>query len=123
MEFQTDMPMWAIIYSIFIFVNGVATVIVSKNKSLIYAISQLLATAFMISFLFVYYQQVEKPESFVIVLMVGFILYQEVVVNREIYEDLVFSQLEGEAKGFKIGLFIFMALFLMPIFYIIASLI
>lgn len=84
-------------------------------------LSQLLSTAFMISFFFVYYDIVEKPDRVIIVLMVLFILFQEIWVNREIYQEMVFKQIPHEHKNsaiFTIG--ILMIVFLLPLFYVLA---
>jgi hypothetical protein len=114
------MPLWAIFYCSFIFANGVLTVIISQNRSNIYMISQLLSTALAISFFFIYYGVVDKPDNTVLTLMILFILFQEIWVNKELYNKLIYEQIpENERDVTLISIGVILLIFLLPFIYII----
>ena len=120
MSLSFHMPFWAIFYCGFIFANGILTVIISQNKNPFYIISQLLSTAFAISFFFIYYEVVDKPENTILVLMILFILFQEIWVNRELYNRLVFEQIPASERDITlIFIAIMLLIFLLPFFYIV----
>jgi len=122
MDIQLHMPFWAIFYCGFIFANGVLTVIISQNKNPFYIISELLSTAFAISFFFIYYGIVDKPENTILVLMILFILFQEIWINRELYNKLVFQQIPASERGSVLGIIaVILLIFLLPLFYILTK--
>lgn len=124
MNFELHLPLWAIFYCGLIFANGIVTILISGNKNIIYIISQLLSTAFMISFFFIYYGAVIGPnEKTIYLLMIIFILFQEIWVNKALYEQLIIDQVPPNERStvlFSIGFI--MIIFLIPLFYIIISL-
>ncbi len=124
MNLELHLPLWAILYCGMIFANGVVTVIISPNKTAIYILSQLLSMAFMISFFFIYYGAVGGASDKVLyILMVIFILYQEIWVNKELYKQLIIEQVPlHERSAVVSALGIVMAIFLLPLVYIIINL-
>jgi len=124
MSFELHLPLWAILYCGLIFANGIVTVIISNNKDITYILSQLLSSAFMISFFFIYYGAVGGASDKVLyILMVVFILYQEIWVNKELYKQLIIEQVPlHERNGVISALGIVMAIFLIPLVYIIINL-
>ncbi len=123
MNFEFHMPLWAILYCGLIFANGVLTIIISQNRSPLYILGQLLSTAFIISFFFIYYGIVSKPdEVMILILMLLFIFFQEIWINKELYNRLIFEQISDEQKStvmFVLG--VIMLVFLMPFFYVVVS--
>jgi len=122
MDIQLHMPFWAILYCGFIFANGVLTIIIAQNDNLFYKICQLLSAAFAISFFFVYYEIVEKPDNTILTLMLFFILFQEVLVNRKLYDRLIFSQIAENEKNIVIAsMGITLFIFLLPFIYVVVK--
>jgi len=124
MSFELHLPLWAILYCGLIFANGIVTVIISNNKNITYILSQLLSSAFMISFFFIYYGAVKGAnEKTVYVLMITFILFQETWVNQSLYKRIIVEQIPQNERSVVISaLGITMAIFLSPLIYIIFSL-
>ncbi|HIP02812.1 MAG TPA: hypothetical protein EYH01_02875 [Campylobacterales bacterium] len=124
MSFELHLPLWAILYCGLIFANGIVTVIISNNKNITYILSQLLSSAFMISFFFIYYGAVKGAnEKTVYVLMITFILFQEIWVNQSLYKRIIVEQIPQNERSVVISaLGITMAIFLSPLIYIIFSL-
>ena len=124
MNLEFHLPLWAILYCSLIFANGIMTIIISNNKNIIYILSQLLSTAFMISFFFIYYGAITGADKkSVYIIMICFILFQEIWINRALYKKLVIEQTPASERAIVItSMGIIMALFLSPLFYIIFSL-
>ena len=124
MSFELHLPLWAILYCGLIFANGIVTVIISNNKNITYMLSQLLSSAFMISFFFIYYGAVRGASDNVLyILMVIFILYQEIWVNKELYKQLFIEQVPMNERNAVISfLGIIMTIFLTPMIFIIINL-
>ena len=95
-----------------------------SQENIIYILSQLLSTAFMISFFFIYYGVVAgASEKNIYLLMIGFILYQEIWVNKELYKKLIVQQTIPHERGVITSILaVTMLIFLLPMFYIIISL-
>jgi hypothetical protein len=124
MNFDLHLPLWAIFYCGLIFANGIITIYISNNKNITYILSQLLSSAFMISFFFIYYGAVEgTSEKSVYILMICFILFQEIWINKELYKQLIVDQIPAPERSAVISaLGIVMTVFLIPIIFIIISL-
>jgi hypothetical protein len=124
MNFELHLPLWAILYCGLIFANGIVTVIISHNKNITYMLSQLLSSAFMISFFFIYYGAVGgASDKIVYIFMIIFILFQEIWVNKALYKQLILEQVPlHERSAVLSALGIVMAIFLMPLVYIIINL-
>lgn len=76
MNFEFQLPIWAIFYSGLIFANGVITIIISQNRTKLYVLGELLSTAFMVSFFFIYYGAASRPsDDMVLFVMLGFIMF------------------------------------------------
>ena|GEM_PF-6329401 len=81
------MPFWAVIYVFSLILSAVFTIYISRNKSLLYMISQILSGIFAAAFFFIYYNVVPYPPSIATpMLMLIFIIFQEVWVNKELYD-------------------------------------
>lgn len=78
----------------------------------------------MISFFFIYYGAVKGAnEKTVYVLMITFILFQEIWVNQSLYKRIIVEQIPQNERSVVISaLGITMAIFLSPLIYIIFSL-
>ncbi len=123
MNFELHLPLWSILYCGLIFANGILTVNISNNKNIIYILSQLTSTAFMISFFFVYYGAVKGVEDkSIYVAMILFILFQEIWVNRELYQKLIIEQIPHERSMAITVISVIMVIFLLPMIFIIISL-
>ncbi len=77
----------------------------------------------MISFFFIYYGAVEgASEKSVYILMIAFILFQEIWVNKALYKQLIIEQVPPHERNAVISaLAIVIAIFLVPMIYIIIS--
>lgn len=78
----------------------------------------------MISFFFIYYGAVKGAnEKTVYVLMITFILFQEIWVNQSLYKRIIVEQIPQNERSVVISaLGITMSIFLSPLIYIIFSL-
>ncbi len=121
MNFEFQLPIWAIFYSGLIFANGVITIIISQNKTKLYILGELLSTSFVISFFFIYYGAIARPsDDMVLFLMLGFIFFQEIIVNHQLYKKVMFEQIPKEDRAvFMPVLGVIMFVFLMPFFYVV----
>ncbi len=121
MNFEFQLPLWAILYCGLIFANAIITIIMSQNRTKLYVLAQLLSTAFIISFFFIHYGAVAKPsDDMVLFAMLGFIFFQEVFINHELYKRVMFEQIPKEDRAVMIPIFgIIMSVFLLPFFYIV----
>ena len=120
MNLELHLPIWAILYCGLIFANGILTIKISNNKTIIYTISQLTSTAFMISFFFLYYGAVKGVnDKTIYLIMVLFILFQEVLVNRELYKTVIIEQIPPQERDIAlIVLAIITIIFLLPLIYV-----
>lgn len=121
MNFEFQLPLWAIFYCGLIFSNGVITIIMSQNRSGLYILAQLLSTAFMISFFFIHYEAVARPsDDMVLFAMLGFIFFQEVFINYKLYKRVMFEQILKEDRAIMIPILgVIMSVFLLPFFYVV----
>lgn len=85
---------------------------ISGRRDMFYITLEYLSAAFAIMFFAIYYGSVPYPESIMIPIgMLGFILFQEIWVNRKLYS---FLQNENEnPKGTMIVLFFTAIIFLL----------
>ena len=125
MNLELHLPLWAILYCGMIFANGIITIKMSNNKTITYMLSQLLSTAFMITFFFIYYGAIAGADDKTIyIIMVLFILFQEVWVNKELYKRLITEQIPANERAIVITVLgIIMTIFLLPMISIVISLI
>ncbi len=121
MNFEFQLPLWAIFYCGLIFANGVITIIMSHNKTKLYVLAQLLSTAFMISFFFIHYGAVARgSDDMVLFAMLGFIFFQEIFINYELYKRVVFEQIPKDDRAVMIPVLgVIMVVFLLPFFYVV----
>jgi hypothetical protein len=83
------MPLWAILYCGVIFASASGTIMMSKRKDILYIAAEYLSAAFAIMFFAMYYEVTPYPSSIMIAVgMLGFILFQEIWVNRKLYSFL-----------------------------------
>jgi ABC-type multidrug transport system permease subunit len=124
MNLELHLPLWAILYCGLIFANGIITIKMSNNKTITYMLSQLLSTAFMITFFFIYYGAVAGVnDKNIYIIMVLFILFQEIWVNKKLYKRLIAEQIPAHERAIVITvLAIVMLIFLLPMIFIVISL-
>jgi len=67
--------------------SAVFTIYISRNKSQLYMISQILSGVFTAAFFFIYYNIIPYPPSIATpILMLIFIIFQEIWVNKDLYD-------------------------------------
>lgn len=125
MIFEFHLPFWAILYCGLILANGILTLFLNPDKTPLYIIAQLLSTLFTISFFFFYYEALDRPDNIMtLLLMLFFILYQEIWANKTLYQKMIFENIPSSERIFTLTLIIItMALFLLPFLFIVISLI
>ncbi len=80
-------PFWAEMYVVSLILSAAFTIYFTRSHSLLYMASQLASALLTSAFFFIYYSQIPYPKSIVTpVLMLLFILFQEVWVNRHLYD-------------------------------------
>ena len=83
------MPLWAVFYIVSLVVSAVFTVYISQSKSPLYIAGQMASALFASAFMLIYYNQIPYPRTIITpILMLFFILFQEIWVNRELYNML-----------------------------------
>ena len=117
------MPLWAILYCGVIFASASGTIMMSGRKDIFYITAEYLSAAFAIMFFAIYYDVTPYPSSIMIVLgMLGFILYQEIWINRKLYS---FLKKGDESPSERRFLLIFTALvflgFLSPFIWVVTE--
>lgn len=122
-ELSPQMPLWAILYSGLILASAAGTIMISGRKSPLYILGELLSALFAISFFLFYYEVVIYPPALSIpILMLAFILFQEVWINRELYSFLEMGDMPPQERKFMFGFMaIMMTLFLAPFLWITLS--
>jgi len=122
-ELSPQMPLWAILYSGLILASAAGTIMISGRKSPLYILGELLSALFAISFFLFNYEVVTYPPVLSIpFLMLTFILFQEVWINRELYTFLEMGDMPAQERKFMLGFIaIMMTLFLAPFFWITLS--
>ncbi len=115
------MPIWAIIYSFILLVNSIGTIIISGSKSPLYIAGELLSGIFAITFFLFYYQVIDTPVQIITpLLMFGFILFQEIWVNRELYSLISLQDIPKEEQKFLLFIVPMVAiLFIAPFIWVV----
>jgi len=81
------LPFWAVMYVFSLIFSAVFTIYISRNKSQLYMISQILSGVFTAAFFFIYYNIIPYPPSIATpILMLIFIIFQEIWVNKDLYD-------------------------------------
>ena len=123
------MPIWAYIYCVLIVIAGVGAIYLNRKKPWYYMPGEILSVLFSISFFLFYYEVVSRPSFMIIpVLLLVYILFWELWVNRHHYalvaqfgeETKTLSP--AEIKRFKRMQVILMTMVLSPLLYVMAML-
>ncbi len=114
------MPLWAILYCGIIFASASGTIMMRQNRDMIYITAEYLSAAFSIMFFAIYYGAVPYPDTIMIPLgMLGFVLFQEVWINRNMYGFLKDKSIPKEEQKFLlIFTAIFFLIFLSPFIWV-----
>ena len=131
------MPFWAIVYCLLIILSGIGVVIMYKKRPTYYIPGQVLSSLCgVLMFLFYYDSFVNKPQSFLVILVMFFyILYWELWENRHLFptivaekknsseEDLVFFEepFTMTKKAF-IGFLVTILIVSLPFLYVVTQL-
>ncbi len=114
MEPET-LPWWVLFYIALLLFNGAGTVWISGSRSPLYILGELLSTLFAITFFLFYYLPRTRPDSiFVPAAMLGWILIQEIWVNRRLYDLISVEGLPKEQRRW-------MLLVIPPLFILLLS--
>jgi hypothetical protein len=123
MNFELTMPFWAILYCGFLIANGIMTIVINQNKSSNYILGEGLSTLFSVSFFFFYFNILQTPSPLIILIMLAHIIYQEIWVNKELYNKFILDNIpKHEREITLIILSIIMLIFLSPLIYVLVSL-
>ncbi len=80
------MPLWAVFYVTSLILGAVFTIYISQRRSPVYIAGQMASGLFASAFMLIYYDQIPYPRTVTTpLLMLLFILFQEIWVNRELY--------------------------------------
>ncbi|RUM66481.1 MAG: hypothetical protein DSZ05_04220 [Sulfurospirillum sp.] len=97
------MPLWAILYVISMVASAVFTIYISRRFSPVYIAGELASGLFSATFFLIYYGLVPYPHSVLTPLfMLLFILFQEIWVNRELYDMLSLKNFPKSTHGFML---------------------
>ena len=115
------MPLWAILFCGLIFASASGTIMMSGRRDIGYITLEYLSAAFSIMFFAIYYGVIPYPKSIMIPLgMLGFVLFQEVWVNRKLYGFLQDESVPKEEQKFiLIFTAFFFFLFVSPLLWVI----
>jgi hypothetical protein len=115
------MPLWAILYTGLLLASAAGTIMISRSKSPLYIVAELLSGIFAVSFFLFYYEVVAYPSTImIVVMMLAFILFQEIWVNRKLYGFIKDDQASKEEN--RIVLFftaVIFLLFLSPFIWVV----
>ncbi len=120
------MPFWAILYSMLLIAGTYYTIRLSPDKSLRYQLCETASGTFALLFFLFYYEVLPYPHTlFVPLLMLAFILFQEIWVNRALY-DLAFSEgsadmTEAEQRIMLIVVPLVTILFIAPFVWVVSQ--
>jgi hypothetical protein len=117
------MPLWAILYSFVLFISALFTIKISPYKSPIYQLSELASGIFAVTFFLFYYEVIPYPKSILTpFLMLAFILFQEIWINRELYAILSLEDIPEKERGWMLFFIPFTTiLFLSPFIWIVTQ--
>jgi len=115
-----QMPLWAILYSGLIFASASGTIMISGRRDLLYITGEYLSAAFSIMFFAIYYTVVPYPSMIVLIMMLGFILFQEIWINRKLYGFLDDGSVpKDEQKFLLIFTLVFFSVLLAPFIWVV----
>lgn len=117
------MPLWALLYVIGLIASAVFTIYISNNRSLIYIAAELSSGILASTFFMIYYHLIPYPATVITpLLMLGFILFQEVWVNRKLYDMLSLDNIPKEFHHLMLIILpLSTILFLAPFVWIVAQ--
>ncbi len=117
------MPLWAVMYIFSLLISALFTIYISKNRSALYIVSEILSALFASVFFFIYYEQLPYPDTlFIPLAMLLFILFQEIWVNRELYDMLSLKHFPKEIHRFMlIAIPLSTITFIAPFVWIVAQ--
>ena len=117
------MPFWAVMYVFSVILSAVFTIYISPNKSLLYMVSQLLSGIFTAAFFFIYYGIVPYPPSVLTpFLMLMFIIFQEIWVNKDLYDMVSLRHFPKKLhKTMLIAVPLSVIVFIAPVIWIISQ--
>ena len=94
------MPLWAALYVVSLVAGAVFTIYISRRFSPVYIAGQLASGLFSAAFFLIYYGLIPYPHSVSTpLLMLLFILFQEIWVNRELYDMLSLKNFPKSIHG------------------------
>lgn len=117
------MPLWSIIYAALLVLSALFTIFISPNRSIHYIIGELSSGIFALLFFLFHYHIVPYPPSVITpLLMLGFILFQEIWVNRELYHFISLQNVPEEEHRWMLFFIPMMTiLFLSPFIWIVSQ--
>ncbi len=119
----SDVPFWSIIYLFVLFLSAVFTIVISPNKSPFYILAELVSGLFAIMFFLFHYGVIPYPSHVLTpLLMLGFILFQEIWVNRDLYNMLSLQNIpEEEHRTMLLIVPLTTILFLSPFIWVVVQ--
>ncbi len=97
------MPVWSVFYCMVFLISVIYTIKISPDKSITYQLSELASGIFAVSFFLIHYHILPYPPNIMIpLLMLGFILFQEIWVNRELYNLISLQNIPEEEHRFML---------------------
>jgi len=120
----SQLPWWALLYCIILLINGAGTLYIAGKSSPFYILGEMFSTLFAITFFLFYYEVLPRPASVWIPLgMLGWILFQEIWVNRHLYDMISVEGLpEEQRRQMLIFIPIIFILFLAPFVWVVLQL-
>jgi len=117
------MPWWAILYSGLILASATGTIMINKERTPLYIVAELLSGLFAVMMFLFYYTVIPYPSSIMIVIgMLGFILFQEIWINRKLYGFLKTGDASPSEEKFLLYFtVVFFLVFLSPFLWVLAG--
>ncbi len=114
-------PFWSLIYLLLLLLSAVFTIVISPSKTPFYILAELSSGLFAIMFFLFYYGVVPYPAHIATpLLMLGFILFQEIWVNRDLYNLISLQNVpEEEQKSMLFVVPLVTILFLSPFIWVV----
>ncbi len=114
-------PFWSLIYLFVLFISAIFTIVISPDKTPFYILAELTSGLFAVMFFLFYYGVVPYPSHLLTpLLMLGFILFQEIWVNRDLYNLISLQNVpEEEQKSMLLIVPLVTILFLSPFIWIV----
>lgn len=115
------MPLWAFIYSAVLFLSAIFTIFLARNHSPVYILGELASGLFAVGFFMIHYGVFPYPPTLLTpLMMLAFILFQELWVNRELYDLLSLQHVpEQEQRRMLIVVPLTTILFLAPFVWVV----